>query len=252
MEYVSPFLLESRTARSRAPIKLNDDGTDTTNWSGVVVEASPDRPIGKSIVGHWNVATATNVDSTGDQYSQWIGTGAWSRDPDDNLLQAGVTGHLGGGAFNLPPYYAWWEWTSTNRPSGSVAIPNFPIHPGDYFEVNIWILSDTTANISFFAGDPIQYMLIEVNNSGNGFRIQGRSAEWIVERPTLDDGVATLANYGHAVFVDALAWVDYGVTLFPGSGLPITMYDEARVELSRGHSGPSAQSTTVTCDYVSR
>jgi len=71
-----------------------------------------------------------------------------------------------------------------------------------------------------------------------------------MERPTVDNKIVTLANYGHTFFANALAWVDYGVTLFPGSGTPLAMRDDGRVLISAGHSGPSPQSTTVTCDYL--
>src|ERR1700730_463148 len=103
-------------------------------------------------------------------------------------------------------------------------IPNFPISPGDTFQVNIWLFSDTTANIAIFGGDASA--LISVDGSQSGFRLKGGSAEWIVERPTVGGAFTTLANYGHTFFANALAWVDYGITLFPGSGIPVSMRDD--------------------------
>jgi hypothetical protein len=170
--FISPVLRESETVGTRFPVKLTENGTETPNWSGVVVIPTPGKPIRKAVVGRWEVATAQNVDNAGDRYSQWLGTGGWSDDPDDTLLQAGVAGVID--AFGVAHYYPWWEWTSRKVTVLEVMIRDFPISPGDIIQVNIWLFSDRTANIAISGGD--YSVLISVDGSESGFRLKGGSS----------------------------------------------------------------------------
>ena len=99
------------SARDYQPEALRRAGDDR---DPAFKPATLGKPIGKAVVGNWEVATAQNVDNTGDRYSQWLGTGGWSDDPADTLLQAGVAGVVD--TAGVANYYPWWEWTSQNVP----------------------------------------------------------------------------------------------------------------------------------------
>ena len=173
--------------------------TDSTalsdNWSGYVLLNSVTSYSTNSfdvILGNWVVPKAQQAIGTctaAMAYSStWIGIdGAASSD----VLQAGTESDAScGGSITQPLYDAWYEW----YPDNEVVISNFAVSGGDDVYVQVWstgpsaghayminYTTDQTVNLSFSAPA--------------GVSLVGNSAEWIVERPTVNGSLPALTNY---------------------------------------------------------
>lgn len=125
-----------------------------------------------------------------------------------------------------------------------------------YFETQIWVLSETMANLFMLAGDPYTdagsvAALIPILAPLLA-AVWGSSAEWIVERPTKPDGsYYTLPDYGTVEFDTAMAWTKSGSTLFSGQGTNLIIQGTNGEDLSEGQTVPPgrATSTVVQCTY---
>ena len=122
-------------------------------------------------------------------------------------------------------YYAWYQLL----PNRAVRILNVSVQPGDGIiasvnwvegSVNSWLveISDVTSGDSF-----------QRTFSYSSSRL---SAEWVVESPTVDGNISTLANFGSVVFSDCYATVDNEtgtISSFPG--YQIVMYNQGGEQL---------------------
>jgi hypothetical protein len=197
--------------------KVDNVGTGTSyNWSGFL-----------------NLSGATNRGSTSFYYiisdfvtpvarqafgactggwdygSSWVGIDGWNS-PD--VLQAGIGYDAYCSGSTTSTYYnVWYEW----YPAGSVGI-NLPIAPGDDFFVEVWSTSTTQGYAYVVNESTDQYVDIGFT-APSGTALEGNSAEWIVERPTVNGAYATLTNYVDDVFWDANAYTFAGVNYQPSS-----------------------------------
>lgn len=78
-----------------------------------------------------------------------------------------------------------------------------------------------------------------------GGRLEGRTAEWVVERPSRDHVPQILADYGKVVFTHAHAATIGGTLVKPSTGENIAMKENGRI-VSEG----DAVGETVTCKFV--
>lgn len=222
----------------------------STNWSGVAVYAQKGDSINRAVAAEWVVPTPKNVDGGDDYCSIWIGIdGDPSQDPAgaNNLLQAGIEAKVD--ASGIPVCYAWWEWLSMKYRVPEVSIPNFRLVPGDYVETQIWVTSDTTANVCMFSSNDASALTTTLFSisAPPGDQVLGSSAEWIVERPSVSGVATTLDNYGTVEFSSAMCWTASGQTAFAGSGTIITMVDDSGTVLSKAR---VVSPEIVTCSYV--
>ncbi len=123
----------------------------------------------------------------------------------------------------------WWEWF----PAGEVAITNLPVSAGDIMYCLICVNSTTTATVYLTnqsSGVSTSFSI----TAPRGTTLVGNSAEWIVERPTVNGSVANLTDTKAVYFDEGMA----GLTGAPftiidlGSGMAVTMVGNNNASLS--------------------
>jgi hypothetical protein len=204
-------------------------GTEISNtWSGGIVSA----PAGQSfrwIQGDWFVPYVAAINQNEWEYmSSWIGI------DNANPCQVGVTCEVyqSGNNVNTPQPFFWYEWV----PNPGHEVTSITVRPGDWVsvllctpqgsgstEATCFFLNQTTGaatSFSFFAPDSSEPLV-------------GNSAEWIVERPTLnsEDGqIATLPFFGSLLFNSCEAALTNDAIVESGAGDAIIMQDKASGE----------------------
>jgi hypothetical protein len=168
----------------------------SSDWGGYVVVS--DRinpsPVFLNISASWAVPSVKS--SQTDTFSAvWIGIGGQL---DNTLIQTGTEQDLIDGQ----PYYStWYEML----PADSVPIDAINVSPGDEISASISLV-DVTNN----------RWLVQITDLTNGqafnqtfvYFSSRLSAEWIVERPTVNDSIAALASFGSATFRNAQTSTD--------------------------------------------
>jgi hypothetical protein len=187
--------------------------TKTVNWAGYAVSSDLQnpQPTVTGITASWNVPTIAA--SANDTFSAvWIGIGGQF---DQTLIQCGTRQDFVNGKMQ---YAAWYELL----PSTSVTIRMLNVSPGDLMQASIQ-LSDATLN---------QWVL-NLTDRTNGQSFQRTFtyassqlwAEWIVERPTVNNVISHLANFGNITFFDCtvtLGSATGGIGSFPAN--EVVMY----------------------------
>jgi hypothetical protein len=176
-------------------------GTDSRSlisldWAGYVVVsdyANP-QPTIEGVNSSWTVPRV-NPSQT-DQFSAaWIGIGGQL---DDTLIQTGTEHDSVNGE---AVYSVWYELL----PNDSIPIATINVSPGDQIKASINLIDSANNKWS-----------IEIRDATNGQPFQNDfyyyssqlSAEWIIERPTINNVLRGLADFGSATFIDSYATVD--------------------------------------------
>lgn len=226
--------------RSRA--KLFDTGESTnnststsSNWSGSV-DLSGAASYNRSnsfyfLYADYVVPVARQAygSCTGswDYSSSWVGLDGYG---SGDVLQAGSESDAYcNGSTNAAYYSAWYEW----YPFGSVRITNFPIAPGNDIFVEVWNVSATQGYAYFVNYTTNQTVEIGFTAPSNA-RFIGNSAEWVVERPGVNGGLATLTNYISDYFSSCYAYTFAYSQYTPGSAsaIQVTMVDNNGAAIS--------------------
>jgi hypothetical protein len=169
----------------------------SSDWSGYSVASNLNNPQPQvtSVSASWKVPVVGV--SVGDSSSAaWIGVGG-QYEYDETLIQTGTEHDSISGRSE---YSAWYELL----PYGSAAIDSLSVSPGDVITASISLLNQDTNTWS-----------IEINDTTNGQSFKKNvtytssmlSAEWIVERPTINNRITTLANFGQIAFTNCKATV---------------------------------------------
>jgi hypothetical protein len=207
------------------------------DWSGYSAASSLNNPQPQvtSINASWTVPTIKA--STAPTYcAVWIGVGGQF---DNTLIQAGTEQDSING---LAKYSVWYELL----PSNVVTIYSLNISPGDRIAASISLLNLTTNTWS-----------IEIHDLKNGQSFQKSlsyassmlSAEWIVERPTINNLIRTLADFGQITFTGCTAIIDGKngtISSFPS--IQLTMYNLQNKELA-GVSDLTSAGSSFTVYY---
>jgi hypothetical protein len=158
----------------------SDLGWASSNWSGYAVTGATYT----SVAGSWTVPTVARSRKA-TYSSSWVGIDGFN---NSSLIQTGTEQDYYSGAAH---YYAWWEIL----PAAETVIPSIAVVPGNVM----------TASITQGSGGSWTITITD-NSTGATFSTKktysgpGSSAEWIEEAPTVGGRIATLANYGSAVF----------------------------------------------------
>jgi hypothetical protein len=166
------------------------------DWADYVVfsDLVNPKPVVVSVSGSWTVPRIEV--SQEDMFSDtWIGIGGQL---DNTLIQAGTEQDSINGQGN---YSAWYELL----PNGSVTITTLNISSGDKIVVSINLVDSATNEWSIEINDVTTGQGFEQNFFYNSSRL---SAEWIVERPTVDHSLSTLADFGNITFTNSNATMD--------------------------------------------
>jgi hypothetical protein len=146
-----------------------------------------------SVSASWIVPSVTAT--TNDSFSAaWIGIGG---EFDTSLIQCGTEQDFIGGA---SVYSAWYELL----PGNARTIRSIAVSPGDQIQafvqlvdsnLNRWVINvtDVTSGQSF--------------QNNVGYPSSQLSAEWIVERPTVNRVVSPLADFGDLTITNCMATV---------------------------------------------
>ena len=207
------------------------------NWSGYADYDNVSDPFAQSyIYAYWIVPVARHAFGHGSPpgwvySSQWVGIDGIGS-PD--VLQAGTEADAYLlGSIQGSYYAAWIEW----YPFPSFQISNFAVAPGDEMFVEVWNSSPTVGN-AYLRNMTTQQDVSLTFNAPGGTTLVGDSAEWIVERPGIDSGLAPLTNYISCPFDSCYAFGSadggtYDTVYYPGINMDgttayaISMVDDA-------------------------
>ncbi len=183
----------------------------SNNWSGYVL-SNPHSSTYAWIYGEWNVprAYAESGFWSSDHSSFWVGLDGSNGSSD--VVQDGTDSDtLTAFWVQTSSYDAWIEW----YPLSSESVSNFPVSPGDDIHAWTWMRDpagnwDSAAKSTvgwFYMWNATQnyYVYWSINEPG-GTTFQGNTAEWVLERPTVDGSLSSLANYSYAQLSNALAY----------------------------------------------
>jgi len=223
-----PALKSGARPRSRARVSPSRKVANATssNWSGSVAFPPANRTFGW-IEGQWTVPNPHAPGFGSFFASEWVGIDGWG---SGDVLQAGTeTEIVDLGIFSSTQVYAWWEWF----PAGEVAITNLPVSPGDIMYCLICVNSTSTATVYITNQSSLVTTSFSIT-APTGTTLVGNSAEWIVERPTVNGSVANLTDYKVVYFDEGIAGLSGApfaiVTL--GSGAAVTMTGNNNASLS--------------------
>ena len=242
---ISLFLTSSNQANEPTPLRVSQ-------WSGYMVatEASTQSPLVTGVSVSWTVPQVKP--SENNTFSGvWVGIGGYG---EDTLIQTGTEQEYLEGRVS---YYAWYELL----PAHLVRIPSLHVRSGDLITASVSLVSQNANTWSIEINDVTrgeQFKKVVVYNSSM------RSAEWIVERPLVNDSISTLANFGNVTFTECKATIN-GVTGTIGnfSYSQLIMHEDGDTplvsvsplnELGSGFTvtyiEPSSTSATTLADYV--
>jgi hypothetical protein len=209
---IAPHLVVD-PSREHGPARITrtDDGTgNSNNWSGYVITTGATASKYAWIYGEWNVprAYAESGFASSDHSTMWVGIDGWGT-PDvvqDGTDQDTLTAFW----IQTSSYDAWTEW----YPLSSQSISNFPVNPGDDLHVWTWTLNSAgqysaTATVGwFYLWNATQNVYSYTSTTApSGTTFNGHTAEWVMERPTVNGSVATLAQYtSPTTLANALAY----------------------------------------------
>lgn len=160
----------------------------SSDWAGYVVSSDfqNPRPLVVSVNGSWTVPQVSV--SPSDSFSAvWVGIGGYF---DDTLIQAGSEQDYVNGAYF---YSVWYELLHAD----SITIDSINISPGDRIAVAINLVNSAANIWSIEVQDLTNRGNFKENFKYNSSRL---SAEWIVERPEVDNTTSTLANFRNVTF----------------------------------------------------
>jgi hypothetical protein len=200
----------------------------STNWSGSVAFA-PSGNTYRFVLGSWTVPNPYAPGYGAFYASEWVGIDGWG---SNDVFQAGTETQV----VKVPIFgefrsvYAWWEWF----PAGEVAIGNLGVSPGDFMTCLMCVNSSTTGTV-YFSNLSTNVSTTFTITAPSGTTLVGNSAEWIVERPSVNGSVASLTDYDVEFFDGCIAGYSDGRTLgisSAGSATPVTMTGNGGASLS--------------------
>jgi hypothetical protein len=106
-----------------------------------------------------------------------------------------------------------------------------PVAPGDVMRVSVWNTSPTTGNatlVNYTANMAVSLAF----TAPRGTTLQGNSVEWVVERPSVNGGLATLTNYVGDPFTFCYAFntIGHPSYYYPGQNPTGTEYSLTMVD----------------------
>ena len=207
------------------------NATTAINWAGYVVSSDLQnpQPVVTGVNASWVVPTVTT--SVNNTYSAiWIGVGGQFNN-DTSLIQCGTEQDSRDG---FARYYAWYEIL----PHNAINIPAYiiTVSSGDQMQaaiqlangtINQWVINVTDITTSNSFQTTVFYNSSQL------------TAEWIIERPTVDNVISQLTNFGNVTFTSCNATIGSisgDVTSFPwtainmvssveSGGLPVQLAD---------------------------
>jgi hypothetical protein len=163
------------------------------DWAGYVVASDlvNPQPVITGVNGSW-IVPIVHVSANDAFSAAWIGIGGES---EGTLIQVGTEHDAISGQ---TVYSVWYELL----PEYSVTIDAINVSAGDSISASITLVDSATNEWSIRIRDDTRGQSFKQNFLYGSSRL---SAEWIVERPTVNNRVSTLANFGNITFTNASA-----------------------------------------------
>lgn len=155
------------------------------NWSGYVTTGSSFT----GITSTFNVPSLFAGTPANEQMSEWVGIDGYG---NSSLIQAGIALYPDPTNLNYFEIEPWWE-ILPEYPS-IVGIRSVVVHPGDEITVTIGQLNGSTWGIELTDDTDGQNFVTDQTYSG-----PETTAEWIVEAPTVNGSIVSLAPFNPAV-----------------------------------------------------
>jgi hypothetical protein len=161
-----------------------------SHWSGYIISLDlKNKTEGvSSITGTWGVPEIQY--SVSNTYSSvWVGISGYG---ESSLIQAGTEQHCEKGKIS---YFAWYELL----PATIITVNTLEISPGDIITTSITLVNDKQNTWQIIIIDETTGRSFEKTVTYDATR---KSAEWIVERPTVNGQVSTLADFNKATLIN--------------------------------------------------
>ncbi len=164
-------------------------------WSGYMVNVSGENTsaLVTSASGSWTVP-AVNPTENNTFSSVWIGIGGYG---EKTLIQAGTEQEFIDGQAR---YLAWYELL----PESLTPIRNMRVQPGDTITASISLVNDNVDTWLIEVNDITRDQHFEITATYPSSQL---SAEWIVERPNVNNVTSTLANFGNVTLTNCKATI---------------------------------------------
>jgi len=191
--------------------QLTEDNTNSSTWSGAVVQSPPPGETFKTVSARWIVPntwpppSAWNGNGWNDgtyHCSTWVGIDGWNGIPE--LLQGGTASQVvvSGGQISSRSCYAWYEWW----PAGEIAFSGFTVIPGDLVNCLVCAPNDNTHGYVSILNESSRQTAHAPLTAPGTASLAGTTAEWITEDPSNSKKQTyPMPDYGAAFFYDALA-----------------------------------------------
>ena len=169
------------------------------DWAGfsVASDALLQQPVVDAVKGSWIVPNVSDLGA--DTFSAaWVGIGGES---EATLIQVGSEHDF---VRRKAVYGVWYEML----PADSITIPNINVSPGDRISASIVLVNSDTNEWQIEIEDVTSGQRFSQIFSYNSSRL---TAEWIVERPTVNNHLTNLANFGSITFNEITTQIQ-GVT----------------------------------------
>jgi hypothetical protein len=226
--FVEPFLASLLT-----PKMVSQD------WSGYVAFSDSQNPqrLVTGVSASWTVPQVTS--SPRDSYSAaWIGVGGYIG--DETLIQVGTEQDSQNG---IDAYSAWYELLSGNV----VTISTIKVSARDEINASINLIDSNSSTWTIEITDITTGHTFKHTSQYPSSRL---TAECVVERPTVNGFVSTLADFGKITFTNSI--VNMSATYEPIKSFPnteIVMYDRQGMALV-SVSPISNNGSTFTVTYL--
>lgn len=193
----------------------------SSDWSGYAVASdfTNPQPLVTRVSANWTVPSV-NVSVQDTFCAVWIGIGGQF---DTTLIQTGTEqDSISGEAV----YSAWYEVL----PNDLVTINSLNVSLGDKISAKISLIDPTTNTWTIEISDISNLQSFQKSLTYSSSML---SAEWIVERPTINNRISTLADFGQVTFTGCTATIGNKVGVissFPN--FQITMYNRQNTALA--------------------
>ena len=196
------------------------------SWAGYIITKESNSKFEVTGINCSWIVPAVNA-SAGDGYSSaWIGIGG---QVDKSLIQVGTEHDAVNGKGS---YSAWYELL----PSFSVRVTSIAVSPGDTMIASINLVNSNTNQWRIQISDATKGQTFSRNVVYNSARSSG---EWIVERPTINNKITTLADFGDITFTDC----HVNVSNVTG---PITKFSFSKIQMTNNQNAALTSVSDLT------
>lgn len=226
---MTPFL---KTLQTQNLISLD--------WSGYSAASNNlfPQPHVTSVTASW-IVPAVTVTTQNAYSAAWIGVGGQN---DESLIQTGSEHDSVNGK---AVYSLWYEML----PDYAITIPEITVSPGDKITASIRLIDGETNLWNIRIEDVTTGQGFSENFAYNSSRL---TADWVMERPTVNNQMTSLANFGSITFTEARTQIDLSNGTIGGfSNFKIMMEDRQNNQLVEV-SDLSRDGSSFTINYRNR